>query len=81
MPAIKTIVSNRETVSRGELECAVVSDPSWPVFIACNISSASPDRTSPTTIRSGRIRREFVTSSRILISPCPSTFGGRFSGE
>src|SRR2546430_8105891 len=31
----------------------VVSEPSWPVFIACSMSSASPPRASPTMMRSG----------------------------
>ena len=31
--------------------------PEWPVFRACNKSNASPPRTSPTRMRSGRWRR------------------------
>ena len=31
----------------------MVSDPSWPVFIAWSMSSDSAPRTSPTMIRSG----------------------------
>jgi hypothetical protein len=44
----------------------VVIEPLWPVFIACTMSSASPPRHSPTTMRSGRIRRAFLTKSRIV---------------
>ena len=41
-PAIEIIVSSRLSASRGVLACSVVSEPSWPVFIACSMSSASP---------------------------------------
>ena len=54
---IIAIVSSRHSRWRQELACAVESDPSCPVFIAWSMSSASPPRTSPTMIRSGRIRR------------------------
>ena len=37
-PAIATMVSRRLNASRGLLAWIVVSEPSWPVFIACNIS-------------------------------------------
>ena len=40
----------------------VESEPSWPVFIAWSMSSASAPRTSPTMIRSGRMRSELRTS-------------------
>ena len=63
--------------SRGELACTVDSEPSWPVFMACSMSSASPPRHSPTTMRSGRMRSELRTRSRMVISPLPSMFGGR----
>ena len=62
--------------SRGELACTVDSEPSWPVFIACSMSSASPPRHSPTTMRSGRMRSELRTRSRMVIAPLPSMFGG-----
>ena len=52
-------------------------EPSWPVLSACSMSSVSPPRTSPTMIRSGRMRSELRTRSRIEISPRPSTLGGR----
>src|ERR1700761_9406668 len=47
--------------------------------MACNRSKASGPRTSPTMIRSGRIRRQFLTRSRMVISPSPSMLGGRVS--
>ena len=66
---------------RGEFACTVVSEPSWPVFSACSMSSASAPRTSPTTIRSGRIRSALRTSWRIVTSPRPSRFAGRASSR
>ena len=81
MEAIITIVSSRDSASRAELEWMVDIDPSWPVFMACSMSSASPPRTSPTRIRSGRIRSELRTSCRMVSSPLPSTLGGRCSSE
>ena len=69
MPPISTMVSMRDSVSRGLFEWIVVSEPSWPVFIAWSMSSASAPRASPTMMRSGRIRSELRTSSRILTSP------------
>src|SRR5262245_30316875 len=78
-PAVMTSVSSRDSASRGEFAWIVVSEPSCPVFIAWSMSSVLGPRTSPTMIRSGRIRRELRTSSRIRISPWPSMFGGRAS--
>ena len=43
------------------------------------MSSVSAPRTSPTMMRSGRMRSELRTSSRIVISPRPSTLAGRAS--
>ena len=74
--AIITIVSRRESASRAELEWMVDMLPSWPVFMACSMSSASAPRTSPTRIRSGRIRRLLRRSCRIVSSPLPSTLAG-----
>src|SRR5215217_2235337 len=76
-PAISTIVSRRESMSRGLLAWPVDIEPSWPVFMAWSMSSASPDRHSPMMTRSGRMRRQFLTRSRWLISPLPSTLLGR----
>ena len=66
-------------MSRGVLAWPVDIEPSWPVFMAWSMSSASPPRHSPTTMRSGRMRSELRTSSRIGIAPLPSMFGGRDS--
>src|SRR3954447_13202828 len=81
MPAMSTRVSRRAMPSRGELAWTVDSEPSWPVFIAWSMSRLSPPRHSPTTIRSGRMRRELRTRSRIVIAPLPSMFGGRDSSR
>ena len=80
-PAISASVSIRRSASAGEFACTVVSEPSCPVLSACSMSSASAPRTSPTTIRSGRIRSAFTTSCRIVTSPRPSTFAGRDSSR
>ena len=80
-PAIITIVSRRPRASRAEFAWTVESDPSWPVFIAWSMSSASAPRTSPMMIRSGRMRRLLRTRSRIDTSPSPSMFGGRDSSR
>ena len=52
------IDSMRDRHSRGELACSVPIEPSWPVFMACSRSKASGPRTSPTMMRSGRMRRQ-----------------------
>jgi len=78
-PAMRTIVSSRASMSRGLLAWPVDIEPSWPVFMAWSMSSASPPRHSPTMIRSGRMRRQLRTSSRIGTAPRPSMFGGRDS--
>jgi hypothetical protein len=78
-PAISTIVSSRASASRGALAWTVVSEPSWPVFIAWSMSSASAPRTSPMMIRSGRMRRALRTRSRMVTCPFPSVFAGRAS--
>ena len=64
IPDIETIVSMRLSASRGELAWTVVSEPSWPVFMAWSMSSASAPRTSPTMMRSGRMRSALRTRSR-----------------
>jgi hypothetical protein len=69
----------RLSASRGVLAWTVVIEPSWPVFMAWSMSSASADRTSPTMMRSGRMRRAFLTRSRIATLPVPSADGGRVS--
>lgn len=70
---ISTIVSSRLNISAGLLACPVLKLPSCPVFSACSISMASAPRTSPTMIRSGRIRRAERIRSRMVTSPLPST--------
>jgi hypothetical protein len=78
-PAMRVMVSMRASVSRGLLEWTVVIEPSWPVFMAWSMSRASPPRHSPTTTRSGRMRRQFRTRSRMVTWPLPSMLGGRAS--
>ena len=78
-PAISTIVSRRVSASRAPLACTVVIEPSWPVFMAWSMSRASPERHSPTMMRSGRMRRAFLTRSRMATWPRPSAFAGRAS--
>ena len=64
-PAIIASVARRSSASRGELPWMVVSEPSWPVFIASSMSSASAPRTSPTMMRVGRMRSALRTRSRM----------------
>ena len=80
-PAISASVSSRRRASSGELACTVESAPSWPVLSATSRSSASAPRTSPITIRSGRIRSALRSRSRIVTSPRPSTDAGRASSR
>ncbi|CAB4965469.1 unannotated protein [freshwater metagenome] len=49
--------------------------------MACNMSIASPERTSPTTMRSGLMRSALRTRSRMEASPAPSAFAGRHSSR
>ncbi len=51
--------------------------PGSPEFSAISRSSDSASRTSPTTRRSGRIRRASLISRRRVISPVPSRLGWR----
>ena len=62
-------------MSRGVFAWPVDSEPSWPVVMAWSMSSASPERHSPTMIRSGRMCIALRSRSRIVISPWPSMFG------
>ena len=80
-PAISASVSSRASASAGELACTVESAPSCPVLSAVSRSSASAPRTSPITIRSGRIRSALRSRSRIVTSPLPSTLAGRLSSR
>ena len=43
-PAMSTMVSSRDRLSRGVFACTVVIEPSWPVFMACSMSRAAPSR-------------------------------------
>ena len=74
--AMSTSTSSRSMTSRALLAWTVVIEPSWPVFMAWIMSRASPPRHSPTITRSGRMRRAFLTRSRIVYSPAPSMLGG-----
>ena len=47
--------------------------------MAVSMSRASPPWTSPTTIRSGRMRRALRTRARMETAPAPSSEGGRLS--
>ena len=69
-------VSTRRSASSGEPAWTVDSEPSWPLDIALSMSSASAPRTSPTTIRSGRMRSALRTSRRTVTSPRPSSDAG-----
>ena len=80
-PAIVIMVSIRATASRGVLAWIVVIEPSWPVFMACSMSSVSGPRHSPMMIRSGRIRRALRTRSVAVMAPLPSMLGGRVSSR
>ena len=77
--AIRIMLSTRASASRAELEWIVDMEPLCPVFIACIMSKASGPRTSPTMIRSGRMRSALRTRSRWAICPWPSMLGGRVS--
>ncbi len=55
----------------------VERDPGWSEVTARRKSSASAPRVSPTTMRSGRMRRLSRTSCCIVTSPCPSTLAPR----
>ena len=70
------IVSTRRRASAGPLAWQVDRHPPWPVFMACTMSSASAPRTSPTTMRSGRMRRAARTRSRTPTAARPSAVAG-----
>ena len=67
---MSTMVSGRDSESRGLLAWTVVIEPSWPVFMACSMSRAAPS--DLTTMRSGLMRRAFLTRSRMAMRPRPS---------
>ena len=59
-PAVSASVSSRRSASAGEPAWTVDSEPSCPVASAASMSCASGPRTSPTRIRSGRMRSAFA---------------------
>src|SRR3712207_97517 len=68
------------TLFRSELACSVHM-PGSPELSAISRSRHSSWRTSPTTIREGRMRSASFTSRRSGISPVPSRFGWRVCME
>ena len=81
MLPICTMFSIRVSASRVVLAWMVDMLPSWPVFIACSMSKASAPRTSPTMMRSGRMRSALRTRSRCVTSPRPSRLAVRVSSR
>ena len=79
--AMAIMVSSRLSASRGVLAWSVVSEPSWPVFMACSMSTASAPRHSPMMMRSGRMRSALTSSTRCGTSPVPSMLAGRVSSR
>ena len=75
-PAASASASSRAGTSTAELACRVPQPPSWPVLRAASRSTTSAPRTSPTTSRSGRIRRACRTRVRSSMAPTPSTLAG-----
>ena len=59
--------------------CHKDANLSYPVFRHCIISNASPPLTSPTMIRSGRIRNDVLIRSLMVISLHSSTLAFRVS--
>ena len=62
-----------------ELAWIVDSEPSLPCIIALSITKISSPSTSPTITRSGRIRLDTISRSRIGTAPSPSAFASRSS--
>ena len=77
-PAMSAALTNASSASDALLACTVQRNPQ-PAFTARLSSNASAPRTSPTTMRSGRIASTNFTRSRSAISPVPSSAGGRTS--
>ena len=75
-PASSGSVHILTTASRAQLACSVHM-PGSPEFSAISRSRHSSCRTSPTTIREGRIRSASLTRRRSGISPVPSRLGWR----
>src|SRR5262249_19029492 len=81
VPAMPSIVMRRAIASSALLAWIVAREPSWPVFMAWSMSSTSAPRTSPTMMRSGRMRSALRTRSRMGTSPLPSRLGRRASSR
>ncbi len=77
MSASAPSASKRVTTSTLLFAWIVPQPPSWPVLSAESISRTSAPRTSPTTRRSGRIRRLCRTRATMSTCPLPSTLAGR----
>ena len=75
-PANSGRVQSLARASR-ELLAWIEHMPGSPLLSAMSRSSDSASRTSPTTSRSGRIRKASLMSRRSVISPVPSRFGCR----
>jgi len=75
-PASNGNVHSFTTASRALFACNVHM-PGRPLLSASSRSSASADRTSPTMMRSGRMRSASTTSRRSRTSPVPSSEGCR----
>ena len=69
----------RVTVSCAVLACRLPKEPSWPVFMAVSSVAASEPRTSPTMMRSGRMRRLDFRQSFMSTSGVPSGRSRRVS--
>ena len=68
----RAMSTSLRTASSALPACNVVRLPSCPVFMAWSMSMHSSPRTSPTTMRSGLMRRAFFTRSLMVTSPVPS---------
>ena len=68
-------------VSSGELAWMVPMLPSCPVFMAVKRVKASTCLTSPTMIRSGRMRKAFLVKMSMVSSPFSSSPGGLASNR
>jgi len=77
-PAINAALTSAFDASVALFACTVHRNP-HPALTARVSSKASAPRTSPTTILSGRIASVNFTRSRSVISPLPSSDGGRTS--
>ena len=70
-------MARREKAPFDELACRVAMEPSLPWDMALHMGMTSAPRISPTSTRSGLIRRAQRTRSAWVISPSPSMLGSR----